>query len=551
MRIRAPFPLVVLALFLALGAYQLQLPGLHYDEAKEAGLNAMQLVLGGPVTAFRDAVVAIGPLRIPLMVQDYIGALNVLLAVPFLAAGGINPVALRWLPLLCGAASLLLVWRLGTEWNGRIAGGLAAILLAVNPTYIFWSRQGIFVTNITALFFLAALLAGTRWWLTGRRRYLWLLALCCGLGLYAKLLFAWGIGAMVAVAALSWLAGCPPAAWRRRPRAEAAAWGGALACFIAPLLPLIVFNVQTGGTVSSIVNNLGQSYYGVDNSAYLPNLGHRLEQVITVLRGDHLWYLGEVYANQVAPAVAAALAAVAVVAGILRFRRGGGRVLLPFALLAAILLQSAFTVSDLFVTHHVLTVPLIALSAGAAAAWLVKPAWEKRQRETGIRDRQNVPGYVAGALAVVAVLAWAGVDAWNTVRYHQILGESGGYATHSDAIYRLAEYLDDAPHDQVLALDWGLDAPLRFLTSGRVNPIEVFGYAALEAPDPGFAARVGPYLDRPETLYVSHVPDASIFRGREVALAEIAKAQGLVLTPEAAFYLRSGRSLFVVYRAHR
>ena len=63
-------------IFLILGAYQLHLPGLHYDEAKEAGLNAMQLVTGQPMTAFRDATVQFGPWRLPLMVQDYIGALT-------------------------------------------------------------------------------------------------------------------------------------------------------------------------------------------------------------------------------------------------------------------------------------------------------------------------------------------------------------------------------------------------------------------------------------------------------------------------------------------
>src|SRR5512138_3248630 len=94
-------PLVLaLALFAVVAAYQLDLPGLHYDEAKEAGVNAMQLLTGQPVTAFRDATVAVGRWQIPLMVQDYIGNLNVLLAVPFLAIGGINTVALRALPLV-------------------------------------------------------------------------------------------------------------------------------------------------------------------------------------------------------------------------------------------------------------------------------------------------------------------------------------------------------------------------------------------------------------------------------------------------------------------
>ena len=194
-----------LLLFMVLGAYQLQLPGLHYDEAKEAGLNALELITGQPVTAFRDATVQVGPLRLPLMVQDYIGALNVALAVPFLAIGGVSVVALRWLSLLTGALTLVVTWRVAWRLGGPLAASATALLLAVNPAFIFWSRQGIFVTNLTALIFMSALLTGLRWWELRRPRDLWLTAFLCGLGVYAKLLFVWAIGAMLVVAGVAWL----------------------------------------------------------------------------------------------------------------------------------------------------------------------------------------------------------------------------------------------------------------------------------------------------------------------------------------------------------
>ena len=193
-----------LVFFIALSAHQLTLPGLHYDEAKEAGVNAMQLVTGQPVTAFRYATIQVGPWRLPLMVQDYIGALNVLLAMPFLALGGVNVLALRWLSILIGALTLLLTWRVAWRLSGDIAAASAALLLAVNPTFIFWSRQGIFVTNLTALLFMASLLTALRWWDRRRPVDLWLTAFLWGLGIYAKLLFIWAIGAMVIVAGVAW-----------------------------------------------------------------------------------------------------------------------------------------------------------------------------------------------------------------------------------------------------------------------------------------------------------------------------------------------------------
>ena len=52
------------------------------------------------------------------------------------------------------------------------------------------------------------------------------------------------------------------------------------------------------------------------------------------------------------------------------------------------------------------------------------------------------------------------------------------------AIAAVAEHLDKAKLTAPVALDWGLDAPIRFLTAGRVQPIEVFGYDSLGTPDP-------------------------------------------------------------------
>jgi len=520
---------LLLLLFLGLGAYQLSLPGLHYDEAKEAGLNAMQLLTGQPVTAFRQATVRIGPWSLPLMVQDYIGALNVLLAVPFLALGGVNVVALRWLPLLTGGLTLLLAWRVARRLGGPWAAHATALLLAVNPSFIFWSRQGIFVTNLTTLFFMASLLTGLRWWQRQRPLDLWLTALFWGLGLYAKLLFIWAIGALALLAAAAW-------ALRRRPvgapTARAAlTWLVAAACFLLPLIPLLVFNLRTGGTLASIFGNLDRSYYGVDNSAYLSNLAVRLGQVRTLLRGDHFWYLGGTFADPWAPWLAGGLvvAATAVTAW-QGPRRAGWSFLLPVALLMLMVAQSAFTVSDLFVTHYALLLPLLPLAGGLAVAALLRarPRW------------LLVP-------ALIGLLGWAGADLWTTVRYHAALTTFGGHSAHSSAIHDLAAYLQRRNPPATVALDWGMDAPLRFLTVGRISPDEVFGYERLDAPDDGFAERVRPFLDQPGTLYLAHTAEDTVFRGRVEALAALAAEQGRALCIETQIAERSGRPLFVVY----
>jgi Dolichyl-phosphate-mannose-protein mannosyltransferase len=592
---------LALGIFLALGAYQLSLPGLHYDEAREAGLNAMQLIVGQPVTAFRGAVVQVGSWQLPLMVQDYIGALNVYLALPFLSLGGVNVVALRWLSLLTGLLTLLLVWRVADRLGGPIAAVVTVVLLAVSPTFVFWSRQGIFVTNLTALLFMAGLLSGLRWWSDRRPRDLWLTAFLLGLGVYAKLLFVWAIGALAVVA----LVGRQLTGWDRRALAAAgqddgtslselqktASWDGvrtspgswivALVCFLVPLLPLILFNLRTGGTLASVFGNLGKSYYGVNNAAYFPNLLFRLQQLLTLLRGDQFWYLGELFANRWAPWLAGGLIAAASVQSVLLWRRGsrprdqearrGGAsggwpnaFLLPLALLLLVVAQSAFTVSDLFVTHYALIYPLIPLTGGLAVAALVRghprrdqrPWTYRRAWAEGVSGNRAVsrflPALVVAAIAyasVVAVAWWAAADLGTTIQYHRVLSVSGGYSAHSDALYGLAATLDQEGFASPLALDWGLAAPVQFLTAGRVNPVEVFGYDRMDAPDAGFTTRMSSFLGDPNNLYLAHMPDVTVFRGRVDALKALAAERGLKLEEAGRFAERSGRSLYVLYRA--
>jgi len=525
--------LPIFLLFLALGAHQLSLPGLHYDEAKEAGLNAMQLLTGQPVTAFRDATVALGPWRLPLMVQDYIGALNVYLAIPFLALGGVNVVALRWLPLLTGGLTLLLTWRVARLLGGPLAAHVAALLLAVSPTFVFWSRQGIFVTNLTALFFMASLLTGLRWWRKGRPADLYLTALFWGLGLYAKLLFLWAIGAMLVTAAVARL--LPPV--RRKPPAPFAPFASfapfvSFVLFLLPLLPLIIFNLQTGGTLASVLGNLGESYYGVNNRAYIPNLAVRLGQLWPLLRGDHFWYLGGIFANPWAPYLAAGTVLLGIGLG---FRTRRWAHLLPVALLLLIVAQSAFTVSDLFITHYALAVPLIPLAAGLVVG-------AAGRLGTGRARRMLV------AVPFLMALLWAGGDLRTTVRYHQALARTGGHSAHSSAVYDLAAVLEENAAGPVVALDWGIDAPVRFLTVGRVAPREVFGYEHLDRPDAGFAERVRPFLEDPSTLYVAHTPGDTVFRGRVEALETLAAERGMQLQEVGRVAERSLRPLFLIYR---
>ncbi len=510
-------------LYLILAGYQLGLPGLHYDEAKEAGVNAVELLTGSPVTAFRDAALVVGGMRLPLMVQDYIGALGVYLALPFLALTGIGVPNLRALSVLTGLAALVLMERAVTAWQRgggppSWAGITAGWLVAASPSFVFWSRQGIFVTNLMQPFVWLMIWQGVRWLDDGRARRLILCALAAGLALYAKLLAVWVVGPFALLMAV--------VGWQRR-QAEGAhplAIAGAVLALSVPLIPLAIFNLQTGGTWTALAGNAGQSYYGVDNLNLLDNAQVRLAQLGQSLRGDHFWYLGGQAANPVAPWLALA----ATVLGMITQPR---RMLPALALVAAVFAASLFTISDLFVTHYALVQPLVvALAAGGLAVWLEQVAPRRW-------------------LAVAAIVLWVLLDVRASVLYHQALARSGGLSDHSDASYDLAYYLRYNGLGAPVALDWGMDATVRYLSAGSVRPIEIFGYESPAEPDDGFEQRLAHFLPDPNTVYLLHAPGQTVFQGRREAFLAAAEAAGLEAVRAEVFTQRDGTPLFELWRA--
>ena len=218
---------------------------------------------------------------------------------------------------------------------------------------------------------------------------------------------------------------------------------------------------------------------------------------------------------------------------------------LPLALLLLVALQSAFTVSDLFITHFAMIAPLPALIAGLSVGEVVaagRGLWAER----GALQRA---GAIALPLIAILLVAALGVtDARLTLADHRILTVSGGYSAHSDAIYRLAQYLDEKGYAGPVALDWGFDAPVRFLTAGRVQPVDVFGYDRLDAPDADFAKRLEPYMTTWLTVYVSHAPDKTVFQGRVEAIEGWAAERGKDWMEEIRIAQRSGEPVFIIHR---
>ncbi|MCL5994676.1 MAG: glycosyltransferase family 39 protein, partial [Chloroflexi bacterium] len=226
---------VAVGLFLALTLRQLNLPGLYYDEALDLA-PMLQVMHGEPTELLRGIGVTIGTYTYPVMLLDYMGNLNGYLTIPFMALFGPGVIAARLQPIVFSALTIVLAYALARAWFGRGVAAVTALLLAVNPSFIWFSRQGISVTSVMTVFSLGSLLLLDRWraesrdWrlemngqspispgtpgrnlqslisssTLGRTLKLLFAGLLIGLGLWAKLLFLWWI-VILGVMALVWV----------------------------------------------------------------------------------------------------------------------------------------------------------------------------------------------------------------------------------------------------------------------------------------------------------------------------------------------------------
>ncbi|NOZ73067.1 MAG: glycosyltransferase family 39 protein [Chloroflexi bacterium] len=534
---RDPSPLLfllALLIYLGLTLYQIDLPGPNYDEAVEAK-PAVQLIQGLPVEAHRQAVIKVGGKDLPLMIVDYVGALNSYMLWLYFKIGGISVAMMRLWPITVGAAILWLSYRFTREVIGPHAAVITAFLLATQPSFIFFTRQGIYVTNTTIALTLVILLALWRLLRTGHLRWWFLTAFAAGLGLWAKFIMLWPLLALLVLLPFLWLLR-KPLQLRSSPRLSVrkllspGALAGALAAFLLGLSPFILFNIKTGATFAFFTKTLGQTYYGVENTDYWHNLAERWRQLADFLRGDHFWYLGGNFRDALAQPAWFLGFALILVALIWRrhdpeFRKRSLRALFFYAFIFLLLLQTPLTPTALWYTHLALFSPFLAMATAAGLDVLVQGLPERRWR-----------------LVVTAgfVLLLGGSALQADIHYHQALTASGGYADHSDASYRLAATLQANGITQPYALDWGFDAPLILISKGQVNPIEIFGYEPYDHPDAAFPDRVRPLLHQPGTVFLLHAPDRTNFPGRREALEAVAAAEHIPLQTLAVIRERSG-----------
>ncbi len=214
-RLDAGLLLLVLLIALGLRCLDLGLRPMHADEANQA-VKLGQMLAGG--TYVFDPQDHHGP------TLYYFGLIPAWLRGQTTLAA-LTETTVRLTPAMAGVLAVGLLWLLVRSW-GRWPALLAALLLAVSPAAVYYSRYFIQETMLVT-FTLGALVCGQRWWRTGRMGWAIAAGVCLGLMLATKASAL--VYATVALVALAASGRKGNISWR------AAAWAGGAALLMVAL----------------------------------------------------------------------------------------------------------------------------------------------------------------------------------------------------------------------------------------------------------------------------------------------------------------------------
>jgi hypothetical protein len=152
-----------------------------------------------------------------------------------------------------------------------------------------------------------------------------------------------------------------------------------------------------------------------------------------------------------------------------------------------------------------------------------------------------------GALtAALVLLLLVGGDLWVDYQYQATMNDTRGLATASNAIYRLADYLQAESITAPLAVDWGFSKNLQILTQGKVNPREIYGFG--KQGDDVFVGEIRKYLADPGNLYLFHSGQSTVYPRLDVFQDEVAKL-GRTVQVDKVFYQQDGVLVYMLVSA--
>jgi len=562
-RHRTLYALLTLA-YLGLALPWLSLPGLYHDEVFFAPA-AIEIIKGdlGLDYQFRSEpfVWEVGGHKLPLMGLDYSSALKAYLYVPFFLLLGYGPWAARLTSVLVGLLGVLWTYRFARSCFDKRTGFVAALILAVDPSYLWFCRVDYGLVPIHMACKMGALASGILWWRSGRTGDAFLALLLAGLGLSSRADFLW----MIAAVGLALLVNGRMAFWGRL-RVRSVAVG--LAGFAAGASAFLVWNLYHRGQIFGIWLRTLRS----DNETWLPDspltsasalwdaIAMKASALGRVLMGI---YHGHMFNDRTPdwmatyyPITRAWPLWVYGVAGIVLLVLAFGareqvarrKIRALVVVMLAIFAQIVFTPNATGGHHAIMLYPMLQMGL---ALVLIRfpdylPPWWKRLRPLTRRW---------GLVTVLGLGVLAFTYGTEHARTFSGLLATGGTGHWSDSVYDLAAWAREHPETEIVQMDMSFASPLLFLTAGETPTIR--GYAGYEDRtgriwDPEKRSYIDPrmyrYFTRENAVFLLRDPCCVGYYGPRNVFFATVRASGADLTEVGRFEQRDGQAVAVLLR---
>lgn len=524
------FALLFCVLFLLQGLALIPYVGIQNDEA----LFGMSIYK--PLYAEYTARIFGHP--VATMIMSYIGALKTWIYAGIFQIWPPSPYSVRVPVLVIGAATIWLFFLLLRDIAGIRAALAGCALLAFDTTFLLTTTFDWGPVALQHLLLVGGVLLAVRFHKSGSLVALGASFFLFGLGLWDKALFVWMLGGL----GVATLAVFPRELFRKLTWR---AVGVAIACFLVGAGPLVAYNKAR--RLQTFRANAHWSAADVDKKLYLVRLSLEGGSLLGYLVRDEpapspgqpgsaleRWSAGLSNATDEPRVGLLGVAFVLALALAPWLWTTPARKLMLFALAFMVVtwLQMAFTQNTGGGTHHtVLLWPFPHLLVAVAFAQATRAL-----RRAG-----------AAVLAVLIAIV-CGSNLLVTNQHLAQLVERGPTAVWTDAIYPLADYLQQLPAQRIYVMDWGMFDGLRVLGRGQLPLFVGSEQAAKEKMDDTDRRIVGEMLAAKDTVFLGHTEGNEVFAGVSAHFADAAESAGYRKEVLKVIADRMGRPIFEVYR---
>jgi hypothetical protein len=515
--------------FLSFSLYQIELPGLFGDELDKiaptvALLNGQPYIwVGGHKTVFGGWYITIFGARILLSFNEYIGPVLVYLPMPFILLFGYTPFALRFSSIICGWLTLVFAYFGAKIWFGPRVARYGIAITAVSPVFIFSQRMGYYNYGPVMLFISLTFFFLARY-ISKRSSYdLWAGAAFAGIAINTALQAIWVLIPMVLVGALFWDA--------IRPRVREILV--ALCIFLIVGSPIIAMTLKSGDAFKRI----GWSGSGAGSLAwpgFVDTLSEEIHHFKGMLGGLDAYQAGSIGAEirnwWMNYAFGLSMLAIAVLFILARNKKQFiRRDAAPLLITSGGLLLTGFIVKGRVTFQLIVLWPFAVLVVGAGLAQI-----PHRLRLVGI------------TLACSLAITQANV----TIKAHQLLSQTRGKICTTSQIYSLADFFKERRELRPIAMEWGVQTPIYFLTGGKVLPESIHGWWPKDGiPPEDFKTAVLNRLEKENNVFIFFGPGEGF--DRYFHFEQLAKTSNKNVYPEKIFYENDGSIAYRLYRVSK